>query len=477
MALTMVDSLDTLFILGLDAEFTRAAAWLGDNLRFREQEGINVFEVTIRVLGGLLSAYELSHDAQLLRKADELGRQLLFAFNSPSGLPYGTVGLRTRTATNPAWAKGASTVAEVASLQLEFRALSRHTANPAYEAAAQRVMRHLRGMPRPASLPAGLYPTLISPVSGEFVNADVTLGARADSLYEYLLKQWLLSSRTDGRVRRMYDESVAAISEHLVASGGPSRCLNCTFVRQWNHRTKVYNEHMDHLVCFVPGMLALGAQGDTAAAHLRLAEELMETCYRMYADQVTGLAAEISYVGEGQDTVLAVRQAKHNLLRPETVESLFVLWRVTGRPVYRDWGWAIFEAFEKHCRVAGGGYSGLKDVTVDPARHTGRMESFFTAETLKYLWLLFADTAVVPLDRWVFNTEAHPLRVRDEYRWGEEWGSMPDEIPPRSAGAGPHPLGSAAAKVEELQEVRRRMLARAEALEALAAQSRHVHEE
>ena len=114
--------------------------------------------------------------------------------------------------------------------------------------------------------------------------------------------------------------------------------------------------------------------------------------------------------------------------------------------------------------------------SVTPPRHTGKMESFFTAETLKYLWLLFADTALVPLDRWVFNTEAHPLRVHPEYRWGEEWGSMPDEMPPSSAGAGPHATGSAAAKDEELQEVRRRMRARAEALEVVAAQSRHVQE-
>ena len=88
----------------------------------------------------------------------------------------------------------------------------------------------------------------------------------------------------------------------------------------------------------------------------------------------------------------------------------------------------------------------------------------------RYLWLLFADTAFVPLDRWVFNTEAHPLRVHDDYRWGEEWGSMPDVMPPSAAGAGAH------AKDVELQEVRRRMRARAEALEAVAAQSRHVQE-
>ncbi len=391
-----------------------------------------------------------------------LSRQLLFAFNSPTGLPYGTVGLRSRTATNPAWAKGASTVAEVASLQLEFRALSRHTSNPSYEAVAQRVMRHLRLMSRPTSLPPGLYPTFISPVNGEFVNADVTLGARADSLYEYLLKQWLFSGGTDARVRQMYDDSVASIAEHLVASGGQTRCNNCTFLRQWNHRTKVYSEKMDHLVCFVPGMLALGAHGDAAAEHLQLAEKLMHTCYRMYADQVTGLAAEISYVGEGEDGVLAVKQAKHNLLRPETVESLFVLWRVTGQEKYREWGWQIFQAFERHCRVSGGGYSSIKDVTMMPARHSGKMESFFTAETLKYLWLLFADTAFVPLDEWVFNTEAHPLRKHDAYQWGEEWGSLPDDEA-EASGAGP-----------DIEAVRARIRARAETLRVLAGKSRHL---
>ena len=86
-----------------------------------------------------------------------------------------------------------------------------------------------------------------------------------------------------------------------------------------------------------------------------------------------------------------------------------VLWRVTRNPIYREWGWNIFQSFEKHCRVRGGGYSGLKDVTVPAPAHSGKMESFFTAETVKYLWLLFADSAIVPLDEWVFNTEAHPL--------------------------------------------------------------------
>jgi len=377
------------------------------------------------VLGGLLSAYELSGSPALLGCAEQLGDQLLFAFDTPTGLPYGTVGLRSRKRYNPSWSKGASTVAEVATLQLEFRALSRHTRNNAFEAVAQRVMRHLRTMQWPAALPRGLYPTLISPVSGDFASNDLTLGARADSLYEYLLKQWLLSGKTDARVRSMYEDSISAMTKHLVRVGG-RRCSNCTYIGRWNYRTNAYEDKMDHLVCFVPGMLALGIDGASAEGHLDLAERLMETCYRMYADQPTGLAPEIAALDRPDDDVRADTQAKHNLLRPEAVESLFVLWRQTGKPRYREWGWEICRAIERHCKVEGGGYSGLRDVTATAPFKNGKMESFFTAETLKYLWLLFGDGSHVPLSRYVFNTEAHPLEIHPEYQYGAEFGSLPD---------------------------------------------------
>ncbi|EOD10148.1 hypothetical protein EMIHUDRAFT_64898 [Emiliania huxleyi CCMP1516] len=433
MGLTLVDSLDTMHLMGLSEEFAAAVAWVRTRLRFGEQEEINV---TIRVLGGLLSAYELSGERSVLDAADELGQRLVFAFDSPTGLPYGTVGLKSRKRYNPTWSRGApraSTVAEVATLQVEFRALSRHARRPpVYEAVAQRVMAHLREMSR-------LYPTMISPVSGEFASSDLTLGARADSAYEnpaqaYLLKQWLMSSRTDSRVAQMYTESVAAITAHLVREGGLARCANCTYIGRWNFRTKRYEDKMDHLVCFVPGMLALGAHsgihgvrgGAAARATMALAEQLMETCYRMYSDQPTGLAPEIAELREGTSRVAADSGARHNLLRPETVESLFVLWWVTGDEKYRDWGWHIFVAFERLCRLQDGGYSGLKDVTDrHGGGHNGKMESFFLAETLKYLWLLFGDGTEVPLDEYVFNTEAHPLRIHEDYRFGSRFGSLP----------------------------------------------------
>ncbi|KAL1500514.1 hypothetical protein AB1Y20_013170 [Prymnesium parvum] len=426
MGLTIIDSLDAMVLMGLRDDFERALGWVEHALTFGEQEGINVFEVTIRVLGGLLSAYELSAEPILLRRAEEIAAQLLFAFKTPTGIPYGTVSLNKGVRFNPAWAAGASTIAEVATLQLEFRALSRHTGDPVYEAAAQRIMKHLRNMPWPEQLPRGLYPTFISPELGEFVNADVTLGARADSLYEYLLKQWLFSGRTDERVRAMYDDSIKAIRKYLVRRGNDEVCENCTFVGMWNYRTDRFQPQMDHLACFMPGVLALGAEGETAAEELQLAEDLMRTCYRMYAEQPSGLAPEICvFQSKG---VPASAQAKHSLLRPETVESLFILWRVTGKQRYRDWGWDVFLAIERGCKISTGGYSGVLDVTrpAHELQYNGRMESFFTAETLKYLWLLFGDGTDIPLDQYVLNTEAHPLLIHEDYQWGSRWGSLPD---------------------------------------------------
>ena len=328
------------------------------------------------------------------------------------------------------WSRGASTIAEVATLQLEFRALSRHTGNPVYDALASRVIDYLAAMPEagddtwPADLPRGLYPMFISVESGKFTSQEITLGARADSLYEYLLKQWLLSGRTDARMRSMYDASVSAIRTHLVRRGGGARCGNCTYLASWNHRTKNHREQMDHLACFTPGMLALGAAGDTYEADMQLARELMATCYQMYEHSPSGLAPEIAEFSTNQK-VTAAANARHSLLRPETVESLLILWRLTGDAKYREWGWRIFEAIERHARVPTGGFSPVKDVTASQLKFDGRMESFFTAETLKYLYLLFGDGAQIPLDQYVFNTEAHPLRIHPDYAYGAQWGALP----------------------------------------------------
>lgn len=148
---------------------------------------------------------------------------------------------------------------------------------------------------------------------------------------------------------------------------------------------------------------------------LELAKRLTETCYQMYARMATGLSAEIVYFNSNEMSTadILVKDAdRHNLLRPETVESLYYMRLVTGDEKYLEYGWKIFEAFEKYTKVKNGGYTTIGDVTnVEHVRPRNKMESFFLAETLKYFYLLFEDEPSVDLFGWVFNTEAHLISI------------------------------------------------------------------
>ena len=146
---------------------------------------------------------------------------------------------------------------------------------------------------------------------------------------------------------------------------------------------------------------------------MRIAKDLGHTCYQMYARMQTGLAPELARFPGGGKLAVDPR-ATHNLLRPEAIEAIFYLWRFTKDPMYREWGWRMFVAFEKHCKVDGGGYAGLRNVQIDRPTKDDKMETFWLAETLKYFLLLFSDDSLLDLNTHVLNTEAHPLRVLPE---------------------------------------------------------------
>lgn len=185
-------------------------------------------------------------------------------------------------------------------------------------------------------------------------------------------------------------------------------------------------DKMDHLVCFAGAMYALGARDpadDRAVRDMEIAEGVASTCHQMYARTPSKLAPEIVRFRGGEDMEVD-GGSKHCLLRPEAVESWFYMWRITGDEKYRQWGREMLEAIELHARVDSGGYSSIDDVTQVPvSKHRDHQESFFLAETLKYLYLLFTDGSVVSLDEWVFNTEAHPFRVFPPI------GSTPTHLP------------------------------------------------
>lgn len=402
--LTIVDGLDTLYLLGMDDEFKEAKEWVRDKLDFSRCGNVNLFETTIRVLGGLLGAEALTGDTLFLEKARDLGNRLLLAFTGNGvPVPYSDINLRTGSGQ---WLESRVETSQITSVQLEFKTLSHITGNRTYAAIVDRVSRHIRQLPKTD----GLIPQYLSPYSHSFTNSRIGFGAGGDSYYEYLLKQWLLTGKSEVVFLNEYREAMRGMHSRLLQrSRVGARTLGFVGTLENNR----YVPQMDHLVCFLAGTLALGNMtGGGGKDDSEVAEEIMAACYEMYKTTASGLAPEIAFFN--QQGGLTVKPADaFSLLRPEAVESLFYLYRITKNPMYQDWGWNIFQALEKHAKIRSGGYSSLRRVdTSHPTTVINKMESFFVAETVKYLFLLFDTTSSqVPLDKFVFNTEAHPLRI------------------------------------------------------------------
>ncbi|OCH89742.1 glycoside hydrolase [Obba rivulosa] len=442
---TVVDSIDTLLIMGLDEEYRRARDWIENKLSFDQDAKFNTFETTIRVLGGLLSAHHLSGDPMFLEKAKDLADRIIPAFNTPSGLPLSMVNLAKRQGVPDVDNKGLVSTAEVSTLQLEFRYLSLLTDNETYWEKAEHVMSVIKK----AHISTGLASIFMNPEDGRFVLAAIRLGSRGDSYYEYLLKQYLQTNFTEPVYREMYDDAINGVHNHLVKKSEFDRLTYTSeLIPERNRLGEVswrLTPKQDHLVCFLGGSLMLGAVTTGAVAQPasippRAEElsaqgrrdwatgiELIETCMRTH-DTATGLSPEIAHFRIPSDNMDATR-APHDwyikgdrpgapapydaryILRPETVESLFIAYRLTGNPRYRQYGWDIFEAIEKYCKIEGGGYASVLNVDRVPVGLEDKMETFFMSETLKYLYLLFEDANVLPLSKYVFNTEAHPFPV------------------------------------------------------------------
>ncbi|KAJ2571217.1 Endoplasmic reticulum mannosyl-oligosaccharide 1,2-alpha-mannosidase [Coemansia sp. RSA 1813] len=432
-SISLVDSLDTLSIMGMQDEYNEAKDYVRNIDFTRSPAGFQVpmFEMAIRALGGLLGAYELDNDPMLLQKAKDVGDSLAIAFETTTGLPSTRIDLNNR---RPGFATTIC-IAESGSVQLEFKKLSQLTGDDKYRKLADRTSDVIESAPRKYK---GLYPSYISVETGNNVESSVvSVGAYSDSFYEYQLKQYVLN-RNEHKFKDQYIVSSMAVKEHLVARDPKNGRL---FLGSLSYGGFTFIQEMEHLACFYPGLLALGAQVLDRPRDLILAEELAYTCYASYAMTPTGLGPErfrfsdYEPVGHGEDAMVPPKKKSNALsgqdkgikrdtdgmmsidrryiLRPETLESLFILYRVTGDPKYQEWGWNIFLGIEKYTKIESGGYAALKDVheTSSSDNLEDSMESFFLAETLKYLYLLFSPTDLISLDEYVLNTEAHPLKI------------------------------------------------------------------
>ncbi|KAJ1962760.1 hypothetical protein GGI12_002459, partial [Dipsacomyces acuminosporus] len=254
-------------------------------------------------------------------------------------------------------------------------------------------------------------------------SGHITFGGQGDSWYEYLLKQYIYSHQKNDQYRRMYEESIDAMKEKMVKTSIYDSEM--AYVGDLDSAADKFNPKFQHLTCFVPGMLALGSKTLDRPDDLELAKKLAYTCYQMYNCTNTGLGPEyvlfrdssnqgLSEIKDNNDFViedLAEPAAfekeigfyfgndRSYILRPETLESLMILYRITGDEKYKEWGWSIFQAIEKWTKTPSA-YSAYGDVQSTKGRValTNSMESFFLAETLKYLYLLFSPADYYSLD-------------------------------------------------------------------------------
>ena len=375
--MTPVDAFDTMILMGLKEEAAAAKKIILEKLSFDQDFSVQSFEINIRLLGGLITAYQLDGDIKFLNLAEDIAKRMLPIFDSPTGMPYRYVHLQTGAVkdhyNNPA---------EISTYIIEYGTLSKLTGNPIYYEKAKKALTELYNH----SSDIGLIGTVINIETGEWINKTCHISGMIDSYYEYLLKAWLLFEDQD--IKKMWETSIKAVDKYLA-----DESKNGLFYGQVDMDTgKKTASRFGALDAFFPAVLALGG-------NLQQAEKLQESCFKMW--NLQGIEPEqIDY------STMEIISPSY-LLRPEIIESAYYLYHYTKDPKYLKMGEAIFNDIKKYCRTDDG-YAALKNVITKEKDDS--MESFFLAETMKYFYLLFASEETLQFDKVIFNTEAHPIQ-------------------------------------------------------------------
>ncbi|KAJ3448286.1 mannosyl-oligosaccharide alpha-12-mannosidase-related [Anaeramoeba flamelloides] len=452
---TIVDNLDTLLLMGFNQEFEHAVSWVENGLNFRSDRNTSVFEATIRVVAGLLSSYHISKKPLLLDKAKELANKISKSWDEQSGFPMPYLNFKTNKKSLPTWNNNHYVLADLGTLQMEFSYLTKLTGDPQYRQMTFEILNKLfKQYGKSGFFPIFIHPNASIKRLNDLYNKKFSIGGMGDSFFEYLLKVWVLEDQKSDDLIKMFDRAMNNIIMQMVHEVSIDRASfknnnlkkrkyrdghkfqkpqnvshkkkMKTIKKKIKKQTITINSEkklkfigeiengklifkMEEITCFVPGLFALAAKLKVGnySRYGRLSKDLLNTCYYLYTSTRTKLAPElISF----QNDQIIILDANYRL-RPETIESLFYLWRLTGDPIYRKMGWRIFKSIEKYCKTSSG-YSSLLDVNDRKSNFRNEMQSYFLSETLKYLYLLFAPSSILPLDSFVFNTEGHPFPIQ-----------------------------------------------------------------
>lgn len=378
LGLSLIEALDTLWVMGLDSRFQDGIDWVRTKLDFDVDGEVSVFETSIRLVGGLLSAHHASGDRAVLAKAKDLADRLLPAFASPTGMPYRKINLRTGKPSEPI-----TSPADIATYLPEWGTLSRLTGDDRYRDAARKAVVAL--FERRSRL--DLVATQIDIRNGEWRDRRATIGSYCDSFFEYLWDSWQLLG--DAGCKHMYDVCTAAILKHQQAwKDGSLWFADVDF-----ESGKVVNTEQDELASFYGGLLGQGGAMKLGAA-----------CTESWAK----VQSQFGILPEGYDYAKGEPTRKGNALRPELADAAFNLWLLDRKPLWRAIGRDHFLAM-KRWNKARYGYTDLADVTTDPKRQADHCPGYWWSEQMKYYYLLFADTPRFDYHRNYLSTEGNVL--------------------------------------------------------------------
>ncbi|OAT10644.1 mannosyl-oligosaccharide alpha-1,2-mannosidase [Blastomyces gilchristii SLH14081] len=390
---------------------------------------VSLFETTIRYLGGMLSGYDLlsendmgqnpDHIDSLLAQSQNLADIMKYAFDTPTGIPSNNLRINNKTMDG----RTSSGIAEAGTLILEWMHLSDLTGEPEYGELVAKGESYLLHPKPPATEPfPGLIGSDINTTTGYFVNADVSWGGGADSFYEYLIKMFVYDETRFELYRDRWVLAIESSIEHLKSTISSNH-------GEYTYLAGFRNGKLDftsqHLTCFNGGNFLLGGQVLCRQDFIDFGLELVKGCYHSYHSTATGIGPEgfgwdPKKVPDDQRKLFEeegfyITHSNYNL-RPEVIESYYYAYRVTGDPMYQEWVWEAFEAVRKICRTESG-FTSIGDVNSPTGgRKLDFQESFLFAEVLKYAYLAFAPEADWQVagkgkNKWVYTTEAHPLKV------------------------------------------------------------------
>ena len=443
---SLIDNLDTLWIMGMYDEFNEAveaAMEIDVGPHHLHQPNLNVFEITIRHLGGLLAAYDVTgcQDQRLLTKAVEFGDLLYAAWDTPDRSPKPDFSPE-KAAKGQEQAFSRQSLVLIGSEALEFTRLSQLTGDMRYYDAVQRMTDILQQQQGRTKL-GGLWPIHVTRDENnelDFTSGSTfSLGAEGDSTYEYLLKMAILLGGTEeadqyaGMWRWAMDTAVKRmLFRPMIPSNGD--ILLPGEIKILDDGAIALYAVTQHLECFLGGMFAMGSKVLPAKyfgqeTHMMIGRKLTIGCVWAYRSTPSGIMPESfttlacpSIHQCSWNETLWEEKAPGDLptgfmgssgrsyhLRPEAIESVFYLYRITGDNRWQDVAWKMFKSVEKATRTDLGN-AAIADVFQKESTKLDTMESFWMAETLKYFYLIFSEPDVISLDDYVFNTEAHPFR-------------------------------------------------------------------